>query len=89
MEMVNAVVVERSFGGSLQKSHAIAVFNAHNDEVRRLVPADRLFVYESGEGLGTALHLSPRAGSRDALSQSQHDGGVPLALPHRPVSHFG
>ena len=50
MEMVNAVVVERSFGGSLQKSHAIAVFNAHNDEVRRLVPADRLFVYESREG---------------------------------------
>ena len=43
-------MVERSFGGSLQKSHAIAVFNAHNDEVRRLVPADRLFVYESGEG---------------------------------------
>jgi len=26
------------------------VFNAHNDEVRRLVPADRLFVYESREG---------------------------------------
>lgn len=89
MEMVNAVVVERSFGGSLQKSHAIAVFNAHNDEVRRLVPADRLFVYESREGwepLCTFLRVPvpvtpyPRANTR---------ADVPLALPRRPVSHIG
>jgi hypothetical protein len=50
MEMVNTVVVEKTFGGSLGKSHAIRVFNAHNDEVRRSVPPGRLFVYESGEG---------------------------------------
>ena len=40
----------RSFGGSLDKDHAIAVFNAHNEEVRRTVPPERLLVYESGEG---------------------------------------
>ena len=50
MEMVNAIVVEKTFGGSLAKDHAIGVFNAHNEEVRRSVPADRLLVYESGEG---------------------------------------
>jgi len=50
MTMVNKLVVDNSFSGSLDKAHAIAVFNAHNDEVRRTVPPDRLLVYESGEG---------------------------------------
>jgi hypothetical protein len=50
MEMVNTIVVEKTFGGSLDKDHAIAVFNAHNDEVRRTVPPEKLLVYDSGEG---------------------------------------
>lgn len=50
MEMVNAIVVEKTFGGSLAKDHAIGVFNAHNEDVRRSVPSERLLVYESGEG---------------------------------------
>jgi hypothetical protein len=50
MEMVNFIIVEKTFGGSLAKDHAIGVFNAHNDEVRRSVPAERLLVYESEEG---------------------------------------
>ena len=50
MEMVNAIVVEKTFGGSLAKDHAIGVFNAHNEEVRRSVPPGRLLVHESGEG---------------------------------------
>jgi hypothetical protein len=50
MEMVNTIVVEKTFGGSLDKDHAIAVFNAHNDEVRRTVAREKLLVYESGEG---------------------------------------
>jgi hypothetical protein len=50
MAMVNRIVVDNSFGGSLDKAHAIAVFNAHNEEVRRTVPPKRLLVYESGEG---------------------------------------
>ena len=49
-EMINTLIVEKTFGGSLAKDRAIAVFNAHNDEVRRLVPPERLLVYESGEG---------------------------------------
>lgn len=50
MDMINTLIVENTFGGSLAKEHAIAVFNAHNEEVRRLVPPTRLLVYESGEG---------------------------------------
>jgi len=50
MEMVNTIV-EKTFGGSLDKAHAIQVFNAHNNEgVRRSVPSERLLVYEPGEG---------------------------------------
>ena len=50
MEMINTLIVENTFGGSLAKDNAIAVFNAHNEEVRRCVPEKRLLVYESGEG---------------------------------------
>jgi len=50
MEMIDTLIVEKTFGGSLAKNHAIRVFNAHNEEVRRLVPPTRLLVYESGKG---------------------------------------
>jgi hypothetical protein len=50
MAMINAVVVERSFDGSLDEANALHMFNAHNDEVRRLVPPERLLVYEVGQG---------------------------------------
>jgi hypothetical protein len=50
MEMINTLIVEKTFGGSLDKDNAIAVFNAHNEEVRRLVLPERLLVYETGEG---------------------------------------
>ena len=50
MEMINTLIVEKTFGGSLDKDNAIAVFNAHNEEVRRCVPRKRLLVHQSGEG---------------------------------------
>jgi Sulfotransferase domain len=50
MDMINTLIVANTFGGSLARDHAIAVFNAHNEEVRRLVPQKRLLVSESGEG---------------------------------------
>jgi hypothetical protein len=50
MEMVNTIVVEKTFGGLLDKAHATAVFNAHNEDVRRSLPPKKLLVYESGEG---------------------------------------
>lgn len=53
MQMVNAAVANQTFGGNLDRDNAIAVFNAHNDAVRRAVPPERLLVYESGEGWRT------------------------------------
>ena len=50
MEMINTLIVENTFGGSLDKDNAIAVFNAHNEEVRRSVPREKLLVYEFGDG---------------------------------------
>jgi hypothetical protein len=40
MEMINTIVVEKTFGGSLVKDHALAVFNAHNEDVRSSAPPD-------------------------------------------------
>jgi hypothetical protein len=50
MTMVNRIVVDNTFGGRLDKAYAIAVFNAHNEEVRRTVLPEQLLSYESGEG---------------------------------------
>lgn len=50
MRMVNTIIVEKTFGGTLDRDHALRVFNAHNDKVRRTASKERLLVYESGEG---------------------------------------
>jgi hypothetical protein len=50
MQMVNAVVLHGAFGGDLSRVRAIQVFEAHNEEVRRTVPPERLLVYEAGQG---------------------------------------
>ena len=41
---------DRVFDGRRDEAHLTAVFNRHNAEVRRDVPADRLLVYEAGQG---------------------------------------
>jgi hypothetical protein len=50
MLMVNTIVADQTFNGNLDRDHAIDVFNAHNEEVRRSVAPERLLVYETGEG---------------------------------------
>src|SRR3712207_3013918 len=49
--MTEDIVWRGTFDGRFEdKSHAIEVFNRHNEEVRRRVPQDRLLVYEVMEG---------------------------------------
>jgi len=49
--MTEEIVWRGTFDGRFEdKSHAIEVFNRHNEEVRRRVPQDRLLVYEVKEG---------------------------------------
>jgi hypothetical protein len=44
---------DRMFGGRFEeRAFAIDVFNRHNEQVRRDVPADRLLVYEVSQGWG-------------------------------------
>jgi hypothetical protein len=52
-KMLDRLIWDGVFGGRFEdRAHAIQVFNRHNDEVRRVVPADRLLVYEVKEGWG-------------------------------------
>jgi hypothetical protein len=52
-QMISAVVWDGTFHGKFQdKDEAIAIFNRHNEEVQRYVPAERLLVYSVKEGWG-------------------------------------
>jgi hypothetical protein len=47
------VLYEKTFHGRYgDRDHAIAVFNAHNEEVKRTIPEERLLIYEAGQGWG-------------------------------------
>lgn len=49
--MLDELIWDGTFHGRfLEKEHAVAVFQRHNEEVRRSVPADRLLVYEVSQG---------------------------------------
>jgi Sulfotransferase domain len=51
IEMINDLIWNGTFHGRfLEKDYALAVFEQHNEDVRRKVPADRLLVYEISEG---------------------------------------
>ena len=49
--MAHELIVEQTFDGRMDDpDHAMAVFRAHGEEVRRTIPAERLLVYEVGQG---------------------------------------
>jgi hypothetical protein len=51
--MINALIWEGTFDGKFEdKDYAIAVFLRHIEEVKRLVPAEKLLVYDVKEGWG-------------------------------------
>jgi hypothetical protein len=51
MRMLDRLIWVGMFHGRFEdKAHAIEVFNRHNAEVKRVVPPDRLLVYEVKEG---------------------------------------
>jgi hypothetical protein len=46
-------LIAGKFGGNLSdRRHCIEVYNRHNDEVRRTIPADRLLEFEARDGWG-------------------------------------
>jgi hypothetical protein len=53
MGMVDATVWDGTFGGRFaDRDTAIKIFEEHNHRVRREIPADRLLVFEVGQGWG-------------------------------------
>ena len=51
IKMVKALLWEHTFDGKFEdKAYAIDVFNAHNEEVKRIVPSEKLLVYNVKEG---------------------------------------
>jgi hypothetical protein len=50
-QMLNKLILQDTFGGKHRDAeHAKAVFNAHNETVQRVVPKDRLLVFEAKMG---------------------------------------
>jgi Sulfotransferase domain len=53
MKMINGLIWEGTFHGRFQdKDYALKVFEEHNEDVRRTVPAGSLVEYEIGQGWG-------------------------------------
>jgi hypothetical protein len=51
LEMARKLILHGRFGGRLDdEAHAIAIYEAHNARVKREVPAERLLLYEPGDG---------------------------------------
>lgn len=51
IEMTHTLIWQGTFDGKFaDRDHAIAVFNRHNEEVKRTVPPERLLVYDVKEG---------------------------------------
>jgi hypothetical protein len=79
LAMVRCVVAERSFGGCLDKDHALAVFAAHNAKVRASVPPERLLVHEAAQGwaplcafLGVGVPATPYPKANSAEEFRSH-----------------
>ena len=74
-QMARKLIMEDTFGGrAMDREHAKAVYTAHIEEVKRVVPADRLLVFEASMGwqplcefLGVAVPEQdyPRTNSTD------------------------
>ncbi len=51
MEMAEEIIIEQTFGGRLDdRDHALAVYRAHEQEVRRSIAPERLLAYDVAQG---------------------------------------
>ena len=74
--MGNEIIWHGTFDGRFEdRSHAIKVFERHNEEVRRRVPQDRLLIYEVEEGWGAAVRVPRRRRAGQTLPAPQRRGG--------------
>ncbi len=57
LEMVAKLIGRKFSGDTHTREHCIAVYEAHNDEVARTIPPDRLLIYEPGQGWEPLCHF--------------------------------
>ena len=51
MEMVRKLIIENTFGGDVDdRAHAIGIYNRHNETVQKVIPKDRLLVFQASDG---------------------------------------
>jgi hypothetical protein len=92
--MGKSVMWQGLFGGRFEdREHAIAVYNRHNEEVQRIVPPERLLVYQVKEGweplcrfLGAPVPDKPfpRLNDRDTFRERLKQGPFPSSGPLEP-----
>jgi hypothetical protein len=49
-EMVNLVITDQTFHGDMEKENALKVYNAHNAEVKRTIPAAKRLDFDPLQG---------------------------------------
>jgi len=60
--MAYHLIVTRTFGGRIDDDgHVLSVYRAHNAEVRRTIPRERLLVYDVAEGWGPLCRFLGKA----------------------------
>ena len=78
MRFADIIIAEKTFGRDFSAASVIAAFERHNAEVQRVIPADRLLVFEAAQGwaplcdfLGVAAPAVdfPRTNSREEFWQ--------------------
>ncbi len=58
VDTINQLIWQKTFDNRFaDRAHAIAIFNAHNEEVKRVVPPERLLVYTVKEGWEPLCHF--------------------------------
>ena len=57
LEMFHALIGKKFDGRLHDRDHCIADYEAHNDEVARTIPPDRLLIYEPGQGWEPLCHF--------------------------------
>lgn len=93
MRFADIIIAEKTLGRDFSRANAIAAFERHNAEVQRLIPAERLLVFEAAQGwdplcnfLGVAAPDTPfpRTNSREEFWQ--HTMPPEAAMPVMPAA---
>ena len=78
MRFADIIIAEETFGRDFSAANAIAAFERHNEEVQRVIPPERLLVFEAAQGWGPLCRFLgkdwpdapfPRTNSREEFWQ--------------------